>query len=827
MMTKSTKDLSQHCCIGIPIRFSDHDIKILRIADISTKDWKKNRINPIGKIYTNPDEGPMLLPVKIGNNTIQVEHDNVSIWMWKEGTNAEEYDVIPYAHLPKPPCKYIYYALIFLQNPEHMPEVTGHMKFMSSDDELAHTLENGIVVPDTFSDNLLVVYDSDENHYLCVEITKATSCLRYDQLLFVTDRKSLARYSVEKDDVIDSFHSQYQTLFQEIQVNQTRRLVYQKMKLSPKDKLEDLNLHTNPVRFARYFKRIATRLGYSDDEVKSINKIINEALSDPKAQTTFTVSPESKQQFELQTQVINSYLSNYNDVEEFIGGIIEHIPKINEVYINKIHYIANQELFEKKKTLEEEITDLKNKADEIKGEIYKITAQRSAETEALATIRKIVESEGERLRLEQKNQIQQEIKQFEKHQKELVHEDIAKFKKEQLQVITQENDQFRIKQQNAIQNYLKPLHEKKDKIQNDIVALEASKVQLESDISVKQQILEELSQLEQKRQYLEITNEQLTTFCEQKSLELQQNPGKALGNLALLKGLILDRKENVTPVSNSGLFIQSAKEYGSNPIEITDVESLISGIKNNLENIGVYDEYAEILAKIIAGAYLTRTPLLLTGCNLHLIVNAISVTLHAQTPEIISVPTGYNDYSSLLDAVKNTCGNVILVQNAIGSIDEYCYTHLMKDIANEKPDKYVIFALDFAETMRILPPSILGYMVLVNSEDVITSVATEDLDPSNCTIVVPTKTKVNVRGLYQKIAKLSCGGNVTNGYNLTRSAIFATVIATDGASAYDMVLLELATYCKLLGTTNDLNQRLDDLGRDDLKKIAEKLLGGE
>ena len=176
----------------------------------------------------------------------------------------------------------------------------------------------------------------------------------------------------------------------------------------------------------------------------------------------------------MQTQVINSYLSNYNDVEEFIGGIIEHIPKINEVYINKIHYIANQELFEKKKTLEEEITDLKNKADEIKGEIYKITAQRSAETEALATIRKIVESEGERLRLEQKNQIQQEIKQFEKHQKELVHEDIANLK-EQLQVITPGRTiSLGLSNQNAIRITLNHSM-KKDKFQNDIVALEASK----------------------------------------------------------------------------------------------------------------------------------------------------------------------------------------------------------------------------------------------------------------------------------------------------------------------------------------------------------------
>ncbi|QYZ79268.1 hypothetical protein E2N92_07370 [Methanofollis formosanus] len=835
-MANPKKDFNVRCCIGIPMKFGDHDFKVLRIADISTKEWsKKGRVNTIGTIYTNPDNGNMLIPIKLEENSDQWWHDNLGIWMWKESTNSEAYDVAPYSHHPKPPCKYNYYELIFLQNPETSPESIENMRIVrDSDDALAQILEKGIVVPDTFSENLLVVYDCDEDHYFCVEITKATSCLRYNELLFVTDRRSLDRYRIKRTDVIDSFDPVYKNSIPDNGSNLTRRFIYKKMKFSQQDKLETLTLRTDSTRFAGYFYRIASRLNYSEDEKKLVNRIVTEALSNPKLQPSFILSPEIKQWLELQTDIINAHLNTDDKVEGFVKGVIENVPKINKKYISKIQHVANQGLFEQKESLEIEIGNLKNTIDEINGEILVINAEKTAETDALKSLKKTVESEGERLRSDQDNRIKQELQKYKEDQKKIVDEEIALLKKEQMQVITKEGEQFRVDQQKSIQKDLESLHEEARKIQKDIDSLEISKKQLEKEISETKHIQEECSRLEQKKQDLEKINDQLKTYCEQKLRIIQHNPGDFLGDLALFKGVIPSGECEQTSVAsspNSGLFVQPAKDYDrSDLLESTNIKDLIDDLKNNLQNIGVDDEYAENLAKLIAGAYLTRKPLLLTGCKANIMANAISVTLHSQTPEVISVPTGYNDYSSLLNAVKNTRGNVVLLQNAIGSIDEYCYTHLAKDILNEKPEKYILFSLDFAENMRILPPSILGYMILLNSEDLITSIATEALDPGICTVTIERNPK-EVKGLYQRVVKLSNGLNTTNGYNLTRTAILSVFIETDEEKDEENVeavlLLELVTYCKLLGATNELNQRLEHLSRENLKIIVKKLLGGE
>ncbi|WFN34942.1 hypothetical protein L1S32_02145 [Methanogenium sp. S4BF] len=828
-MTNSKKYSNLHCCIGIPVKFSDDDIKVLRIADISTADWNKNRVNSIGKIYTNPDEGTMLIPVNLEKTPVQSEHDNVGLWVWKEDDNSEGYDAAPYSVLHKKiNFKYTYYELIFLKTPES----PDHLRLLvGSDDEFARVLENGIVVPDTFSDNLLVVYDYNEEDYLCVEINKATSCLRYNQLLFVTDKKSLNRYNIKRTDVIDSFDPKYKDLFSENSVDLTRRLIYTKMKMSQNDKLDSLSLHTDSARFARYFYHIATRLNYSEDEKKLVNKIITEALSNLKLQPILTESPENEQRLELQTEIINSYLNTDDKVEEFVRGVIAHVPKINEEYVAKMQHEVNQGLLEQKKALGNEIDYLKSIIDGLNGEILAKTAEKTAETEALKSLKKIVESEGERERAELKSQIEQKLKEFETAQKKIIVEEIAAFKEEHLQAIIKEGEQFRANQKNAILNNLQSLREEFDKLQDEIALSEVSKEQLQNEISDKQRIWEELSKLEQDKRDLEAINEQLKTYCELKTSDIQQNPGKFLGDLALFKGILPSGvPENISVVSssNSGLFVQPSKEYGSDPFEITEIGGLVGYLSDNLSNVGVEIEYANILAEFIAGAYLTRTPLLLTGCNANPIAEAISVTLCSQTPEIISVPTGYNDYSSLLNAVKNTCGNVVLLQNAIGSIDEYCYTHLARDIHDENPEKYLMFSLDFTENMRILPSSVLGYMALINSEDVISSITRDFLDPANCAKATPAeRTSEEVKELYQRIVKLSSGTNTTNGYNLTRTAILSAVATDDKDNEDAALILELGSFCKLKGTTDELNQRLECLSRDDLKEIVEKLLGGE
>lgn len=819
------------------MKFEDQDFKILRIADISTKEWnKKGRVNTIGTIYTKPENGHMLIPIKLEGNTEQWGQDAVGVWVWKESNNSEDYAAIPYSRYPKPPCKYNYYELIFLQNPENSSESRKNMGLVvNSDDKLAQILEKGITVPDTFSENLLVIYDCDEEHYFCAEINRATSCLRYNDLLFVTDRKSLERYKIQKTDIIDSFDPLYKNATSENSSGLTRRLIYKKMKFSQQDRLDPLALHTDSTRFAGYVYRIASRLNYSEDEKKLVNKIIAEAQSNPKEQQIFTLYPENKQWFESQIDIINKYLNTDDKVGKFVRGVIENIPKINEEYIGKIQHIANQGLLQQKTALETEINNLKNTIEEQKGELLAINADKTAEKEALKSLKKRVESEGEKLRADQESLIKQELHSYKEDQKKIVDEELAVFKKEQKQKIIKESEQFRVDQQNAIQKDLESLREEDHKIQEDIASLKGSKKQLEKEISEKKQIQEEISQLEQKKKDLKKTNDELKVYCEQKLKKIQNNPGDFLGDFALFRGIIPSgeyEKRDATSSPNSGLFVQPAKRYrsnqGSDPIESADVENLIYDLKENLQNIGVDYEYAENLATLIAGAYLTRTPLLLAGCKANLMANAISITLHSQTPEIISVPTGYNDYSSLLKVVKNTKGNVVLLQNAIGSIDEYCYTHLAKDIVDGNPEKYIIFSLDFTENMRILPSSVLGYMVLINSEDVITSIEIEDLNPGDCTIGTIGKRNINnVQSLYQRVSKISQGLNTTNGYNLTRSTILTAVAKKDEENVDAVIILELASYCKLLGITNELNQRVEYLNRKDLKRIVDKLLGGE
>ncbi|MDD3621342.1 MAG: hypothetical protein PHQ81_02930 [Methanofollis sp.] len=245
------------------------------------------------------------------------------------------------------------------------------------------------------------------------------------------------------------------------------------------------------------------------------------------------------------------------------------------------------------------------------------------------------------------------------------------------------------------------------------------------------------------------------------------------------------------------------------PEEITQLLEMYSFLQDNLPEQGKDTPDLSELSKFISASYLSRLPLLCAGNSANEMARIISISFNNQVPDTVCVPTGYNNYSSLLSTIRNLKSDIVILENAVGYCDEYCYTHLAEDI----PEKYFIFVVEYEETLKILPKGIFAHMGLILCDKFFTTqlMNDEETRPGKITgsISSPPNSATRIK-LLKNISNLTLGSPVSTGYVNSRVKILEA-IAQEGDQISELIktiYTEFASIIEIYGISEEYKDEL-------------------
>lgn len=308
---------------------------------------------------------------------------------------------------------------------------------------------------------------------------------------------------------------------------------------------------------------------------------------------------------------------------------------------------------------------------------------------------------------------------------------------------------------------------------------------LNADIS---KITLELSELTEQHKQLLVENDKLEKLNSSLSVSLTENSKELRQNLLLLKELLLMDGEIHKQESNSSMinkkdcqnnqnitirYLKSVKIVEGDPSKPNSIITVVDELKDNLSFGGFGSNKMTEYCKLIIGSYFSRTPLLCIGSSSHKMAEIIALSITGKRVTAISLPTGFNDYAALLSTIKNIDTEYIVLENAVGFVEEYCYIHLKTDV----PNKHFIFTLMFEESLNILPIGIYSHFVVINCDNLLTEPTFDGqiipgvVDVSMC----HDNTKPINTLLYKNLKDVLEGSKLTAGFVQSRVDVLQTL----------------------------------------------------
>ena len=308
---------------------------------------------------------------------------------------------------------------------------------------------------------------------------------------------------------------------------------------------------------------------------------------------------------------------------------------------------------------------------------------------------------------------------------------------------------------------------------------------LNADIS---KITMGLSQLNEKRTQLLVENDKLEKLNSSLSVSLTENSKELRQNLLLLKELLLMDGEIPKQESNSSMinkkdcqnnqnitirYLKSVKVVEGDPSKPNSIITAVDELKDNLSCEGFGSSKVSDYCKLIVGSYFSHMPLLCIGSFSSKMAEIIALSLTGNRVTALSLPTGFNDYAALLSTIKNIDTEYIVIENAVGFVEEYCYIHLKTDV----PNKHFIFTLMFEESLKILPIGIYSYFVVINCDSLLT-------EPTFDGQIIPGIVDVTLyqdndetkdRILYNNLRDILEGSKLTPGFVHSRVSVLQTL----------------------------------------------------
>lgn len=364
------------------------------------------------------------------------------------------------------------------------------------------------------------------------------------------------------------------------------------------------------------------------------------------------------------------------------------------------------------------------------------------------------------------------------------------------------------KQIEELNNGLKEKNTQKEKLDSNIISLTNSQIELLAQIRESEQRRQELDELlNGKRAGLlqELTTlKKVLQFGETTFETSSQNTN--VSDLTIRPGQCMEYEDEETAE------------------EITQLSEMYSILKENLPEQGVDTPDLSELSKFISASYLCHLPILCVGNSADDMARIISISLNNQLPDTVCVPTGYNNYSSLLSTIRNLKSDIVVLENIVGYCDEYCYTHLAEDI----PEKFIIFLVEYEETLKLLPKGIYAHMGLILCDKIFTMQLISDERPYPGKItgsLSPSPDIATRRKLLGKLSKLTCSSAISTGYVNSRVKILQA-ITQDGdniAEVLKVIYTELTSIIEIYGLSEDYSDELQTSTDPIVKNFRERL----
>ena len=247
--------------------------------------------------------------------------------------------------------------------------------------------------------------------------------------------------------------------------------------------------------------------------------------------------------------------------------------------------------------------------------------------------------------------------------------------------------------QETLKNECEELEKTKQLLNNNIIMLEIEKKGLEDKLSEYRNIVNRFIENIDEKLIEKALEESLLRYSNSNSTKMQNKVDEAI-DLCI---------KNNQPSAN-------VEEYNN-------IHDFAENIAINLENIGVKgtaDEVANYIIGILAAGL---TPLI-CGYRTREIATAISASYSGETPYIISLPSGYTNSSKLLDIYNMTESNVILIEDAVGTMNENALMPLLRERAeNELPSKLLLLSAENLDSVKYMPFNLLNQVAIVMVDD--------------------------------------------------------------------------------------------------------------
>lgn len=313
------------------------------------------------------------------------------------------------------------------------------------------------------------------------------------------------------------------------------------------------------------------------------------------------------------------------------------------------------------------------------------------------------------------------------------------------------------------------------KIENQCIV--NRKEQLELDIEylevqyndLKKSIEEITIEKEDAIEKLDHYSKMVTNFVENIDEEIIQS---ALNDIMLnikVKEQAINSQNQIRPYIKQGI-----KRYD---IELcNDIDDLIYNIETNFSALGIKDKdsnYPDYIVSVLAAR---RIPLIV-GYGTRNIVRAISSAYAGEMPEIISLPSGFNDVEMLNGLYYAAEAKVVLIEGVIGQLNESVILPLLRDYVEDTENEKLLFiTCEDIESIRLLPAYLLEYMALVQIENIRPKVNPQYIYSDGKEALQTFRNNLtNIDEGYTKMHRLLKGINFNVGYIITRANILAYI----------------------------------------------------
>lgn len=286
---------------------------------------------------------------------------------------------------------------------------------------------------------------------------------------------------------------------------------------------------------------------------------------------------------------------------------------------------------------------------------------------------------------------------------------------------------------------------------------------------LKKSIEEITMEKEEARERLNRYNETVKNFLENIDETIIQSALEETMIKIKLRGQATNTQNQIKP------YIKQAIK-GNNIQLCDDIEDLIANIGTNFAEVGIRDKddnYSDYIISILAAR---RVPLVV-GYGTRNIVRAISSAYAGEMPEIISLPSGFNDVEKLNSLYYTTEAKVVLIEGVIGQLNESVILPLLRDyVEDTENDKLLFITCEDMESIKLLPAYLLEYMALVQMENIRPKINPKYIYSDGKKALQAFKNELtNIDEEYSKMQRLLRRVNFSIGYIMTRTIILAYI----------------------------------------------------